>query len=198
LGSNYVESLTFDKSAELWVTLYNTSTIEVFAGSASGNASPLFSIAGSNTTLNSPTDVAFDTAGDVFVANYGANSILEFAKGATGNVAPIATISGSNTLLDGVASVAIDATGNIYAANYLDAALLIFAKGSNGNVAPTATLPNGGTLSVLLTHGNAPIEFARTSLNFYQSKPVSGSSATRTIKGTKTNLFGCGYCSSTL
>ena len=70
-------------------------SVTVYAEGATGDATPIQDISGSNTGLNLPNDVAVDASGNIYVANYVGNSVTVYAAGATGNVAPIQDISGS-------------------------------------------------------------------------------------------------------
>ena len=73
-------------------------SVAVFAPGASGNATPIQDIAGSNTTFNGGVDdLAVDDSGNIYVTDALANEVAIFAAGATGNAAPTAVISGSNT-----------------------------------------------------------------------------------------------------
>ncbi|HYL56998.1 MAG TPA: NHL repeat-containing protein [Gemmatimonadales bacterium] len=84
-------------------------SIAVFAAGANGNATPIATIEGSNTGLNTPAGIALDAAGRLYVANPGfggcgsispSNTITVYTPGATGNVAPTGRIAGSNTGLN--------------------------------------------------------------------------------------------------
>jgi PAP2 superfamily protein len=77
----------------------------VYAAGATGNATPLATIQGSNTGLITPADIALDAEGRLYVANPGggcascsaSNAVTVYTPGATGNVAPTGSIAGSNT-----------------------------------------------------------------------------------------------------
>src|SRR5882762_87736 len=67
------------------------SSITVYAPGASGNATPVATIAGGNTGLSFPFGVALDGAGNIYVTNSassvgGSTSITVYAAGASGNV----------------------------------------------------------------------------------------------------------------
>jgi hypothetical protein len=71
----------------------------IFAAGSNGATVPK-AIAGSNTTLNAPTDVKVDSSGKIYVADTsssGAGTIKVFAPGASGNVAPTATFTSPGT-----------------------------------------------------------------------------------------------------
>jgi hypothetical protein len=71
--------------------------VTVYGPGAAGNATPIATIAGSNTGLVQPLGVAVDANGWLYVADAATGIISIFAPGATGNVAPVATIAGSHT-----------------------------------------------------------------------------------------------------
>ncbi len=71
------------------------SAVHAYALGATGNATPLGTLAGAATALNGTGGLALDSAGDLFVANQGASSVTAYAPQASGNVAPIATIVGA-------------------------------------------------------------------------------------------------------
>ena len=117
-------------------------------------------IAGSNTGLATPFDVAVDAPGNVYVANWNNSfpSITVYAAGSNGNVAPVQTISGSNTGLGAPSGIALNpVNGDIYVANDLPAgspSIEAFTPGANGNVSPIAAIKGGYTL-LGGTHGLA-------------------------------------------
>jgi hypothetical protein len=84
-------------------------SIAVYAAGANGNATPIATIEGSNTGLNTPAGIALDAAGRLYVASPGfggcgstsrSNTVTVYTPGATGNVAPTGRIAGSNTGLN--------------------------------------------------------------------------------------------------
>ena len=119
-------------------------SVNVYAEGATGDATPIQDISGSNTGLNSPSDVAVDASGNIYVANWGNNSVTVYAAGATGNVAPIQDISGSMTGLvrpDGLALNPLN--GDIYVASSPGpngGKITIYPSGSTGNIAPTGKI----------------------------------------------------------
>jgi len=70
------------------------------APGASGDAAPVRTISGANTSLFSPTGMALDNAGRLHVSNYIGATITVYAAGATGDVTPLRIITGPNTKLD--------------------------------------------------------------------------------------------------
>ena len=73
----------------------DTSSVEVFAPGASGDATPTQDIVGPSTQLSGADDLAVDATGNIYVTDSG--RVLVFSANATGDVPPIATIAGPNT-----------------------------------------------------------------------------------------------------
>jgi 6-phosphogluconolactonase (cycloisomerase 2 family) len=122
----------------------NAGTVTVYAANPSGtlNESPLATIAGGNTGLDGPWDLAFDAGGKIYVANQYDSSITVYAANPSGtlNESPLATIAGNATGLDTPTGVAIDGNGKIYVVN--NATVTIYAANPSGtlNEAPLATI----------------------------------------------------------
>ncbi len=155
------QGLAIDSAGNLVVAMVDK--IEVFAPGASGAATPLRTISGSNTTLQNlflggqPAGLALDAAGDTYVSM--GPVILEFGPAASGNVAPINVyggVGGSNpattgppygsAVLASAMGVAVDASNNLYAANFNNSTFAIFASPSvPGVTVPslTASMPFG-------------------------------------------------------
>jgi hypothetical protein len=94
----------------LFVTNQASTSVTEYAPGASGNATPVATIAGPNTGLDEAAGVAIDPSGNLFVTNVSGNSVTEYAPGAGGNAIPLATIEGSDTGLDGPFGIAVAAT----------------------------------------------------------------------------------------
>lgn len=109
--------------------------IEIYAPGSNGHKKPTSTIAGPNTRLYWPSQLALDSNLNIYAANYRGDSVTVYAHGSTGNSAPIATISGSNTQLDSPSGIALDQSGKIYVANH-DNAITVYNSGANGNAAP--------------------------------------------------------------
>src|SRR5437870_1165950 len=134
----------------LYVANQAGNNILVFAAGASGNATPMATIAGGNTGLDFPYGVAHDGAGNIYATNsgssgVGSSSITVYAAGANGDAAPIATIRGSNTGLNFPLGIALDGAGDIYVANFGASNILIFVAVASGNVMPIATITVAST-----------------------------------------------------
>ena len=107
-------------------------SVTEYLANASGNVSPGATIAGSNTQLNAPINIALDGSGAIYVTNLNANAVTVYPPGSNGNVAPSATITcGGLNLPDGAA---VDASGNLYVANLQGNTISIFSSGANGCV----------------------------------------------------------------
>lgn len=131
---------------------FDPPSINVYAESASGDAKPLRSIAGSQTQLNWPMGISVDKSSDeIAVANNGDNSILFFKRTDSGNVAPSRVIRGSRTGINRPMSVAIDNRNNeIWVANFGDHTAVVFDRNGKGNLTPKRIIRNApaGTPSV--------------------------------------------------
>lgn len=129
--------------------------IEVFASGASGNATPLRSIAGDNTGLVSPAGIALDAAGNVYVPN--ANSfpanITIYGPTADGDVPP------ANTIITGFVGnvpdlafvfpfpigIAVDDAGNVHVASFGNQSVVVYAAGASGVSTPLAVIAGSNT-----------------------------------------------------
>lgn len=78
---------------------FNPGEIAEFAPNATGDATPLNVIAGSNTTINitGSAGLALDASNNLYLTMIGTDAVTVFASGSSGNVAPSRIISGSNT-----------------------------------------------------------------------------------------------------
>jgi hypothetical protein len=159
-GLSYPQGVALDPTGRLYVANIvpapaDSYSVTVYAPGATGNATPIATIQGSNTGLNVPIGIALDAASRLYVAN--ANSVTVYAAGVAGNAAPLATIQGSNTGLDHwrPAGIAVDASGKVYVATTSlcfnpDTAthgesVLVFASGAAGNAIPIATIQGSNT-----------------------------------------------------
>src|SRR6266480_1950586 len=135
-------------------------TIKVFAANASDNATPLYTIAGTNTGLNVPGGIALDAAGRLYVANYGSSTVTVYAPGASGNAAPVTTIAGIHTGLNSPEFIALDRFGRLYVLNIVIISnqahyhVTTFRATATGDASPIATL-TGGNLDVGVPSGLA-------------------------------------------
>jgi sugar lactone lactonase YvrE len=143
----------------LYVTNVAANSITVYPAGANGSPSPIVTIQGEHTLLDSPTAIAFDSHGNIYVANAGKggggqDSITKYAAGSSGDAAPVAHINGANTKLFSPSGLTVDSSGNIYVANpgsttyaanqkpvveALDS-ITVYSPGSTGNIAPVRTI----------------------------------------------------------
>jgi len=90
-----------DSSGKIYVGDQANNDVQVYAGNATGNATPVATVSGSQTLLNSPTSMAFGYSNNFFIANSAGGTvsigILQFLSGANGNAPPHANITGSMT-----------------------------------------------------------------------------------------------------
>lgn len=101
------KEMAFDSSGVLYVANGGMAVpggtisglITEYAPGATGNVSPIRTIAGPATGISNPWGVAVDNAGRVYAADLLGNSVTVYAPGSNGNVAPIRRIAGNNTLL---------------------------------------------------------------------------------------------------
>jgi len=135
-------------------------TIKVFAANASGDAAPLYTIAGTNTGLNVPGAIALDAEGRLYVANYESSTVTVYAPGASGNAAPVTTIAGIHTGLNSPEYIALDRFGRLYVLNIVIISnqahyhVTTFRATATGDASPIATL-TGGNLDVGVPSGLA-------------------------------------------
>jgi hypothetical protein len=155
--------LARDPAGRVYVTNYWLDSVSVFAPGAAGSASPVATIRGSKTGIESPTGIAVDSKGKIYVVNGAGDSanyptadakvrIDVYSACSDGNVAPIAVIQGSRTRLQDPMAVAVDSSDKIYVADTAGAddpdspaRVIIYAAGNNGNVRPIATISGDKT-----------------------------------------------------
>ncbi|HVH32358.1 MAG TPA: NHL repeat-containing protein [bacterium] len=196
-----------DTAGRLYATVDGSNnSIVVFAAGATGNASPVDTIAGSNTALNYPRGIALDAAGRLYVANSNfsgqgctpaaCGSVTVYAAGAHGNAAPVDTIVGTNTGLDGPVGIVLF-SGQLYVANNVSNAITVYASTATGNATPTATLAGSNTGLA----GPQGIAFdaagrlyvtnaSSNSVTVYAAGATGNASPVATITGSNTGLSG--------
>lgn len=125
--------------------------ILVFGPTATGNAAPLYTIAGpvAGISVGSANSVTTDSLGNLYVTTGSASGgvIVEFSAGAKGDVAPIRSISGPSTLLKLLSGIKVDSDGAIFVISATtqqsgmnsSPTILKFAPTASGDVAPIAT-----------------------------------------------------------
>src|SRR5437016_7438106 len=170
------------------------SSITVYAAGASGNATPVATIAGGNTGLSLPFGVALDGAGKIYVTNSGGSSITVYAAGASGNATPAATIAGVNTGLGFPLGIALVASATIYRSEVFGSSITVYAAGASGNATPTATIAGGNTglgspAGIALDGaGNIYVANSGGSITVYAAGASGNATPTATIAGSNTGL----------
>jgi hypothetical protein len=128
----------------------SSSTVLVFRAGASGDATPVQKIAGSNTQLLPHVlGVSFDSSFNIYATSVSAQQkgrVTVYAPGATGNVVPLWTIAGPATTLDAIDKIEIDPADRPFVSN--GAAVDVFAAGAMGNVAPVRIITGPATTLV--------------------------------------------------
>jgi len=198
LGSPY--GITVDASYNLFVANRSPASITEYASGATGNATPSHTIAGANTGINQPMDVAINPVnGDIGVVNYNGsscmpdNKTLVFPTGTNGNVAPTRDIvTGCSALF----SIAYDQNGVIYEGNNNSNAVNVYGPtatsetqvqyitGSNTQISGPygVAVDASGYLYVISTSGSSILVFAPGATG--NVAPVE------TISGSNTGLSG--------
>ena len=185
------------------------SEILVFAAGANGDVKPLRKITGSATRMDSANGLAVDTRGNLYVANSGGQAngkdqdmrVMVFVPGASGNVAPIRTIEGPATGLDTSSFLGFDAAGDLYVANLGESTgvttVTVYPPGANGDARPIRTFRGppihgagniGNALAVDAAGDVYMTDFSGSGISIYGAGARGNSPATRTIKGTNTQL----------
>src|SRR5438552_844775 len=138
-GLNFPLGIALDGAGNIYVANFGASNILIFAAGASGNVTPIATIAVASpcTTYG----VALDGAGNLYVTNFSCNNVLIFAAG-SGNATLIA---GGNTGLTAPAGIALDGAGNIYVANPGNLSITVYAAGASGDATPIATSRGSNT-----------------------------------------------------
>jgi sugar lactone lactonase YvrE len=131
--------------APLFVANFGSNSITVYEAEANGNVSPVRTIVGSNTALNSPSNIARDSQGNLYVSNSVGKNITVYASGADGNASPIRTISGANTGLSRPFALTLDTLGQVYVYDYDTRSITVFASGATGNATPLRTIGGEST-----------------------------------------------------
>ena len=176
-------------------------TVTVYAASATGNAAPIRTIAGSKTKLSAPEGIAVDASRKIYVTN-DTPSVTVYAAGASGNAAPAQDITGSKTLLDNPHGIALDSADNVYVDNIADpvsvpASISVYAAGASGNVAPIQDISGSNTqlngVTGVATNSGGTI-FAGNSdpgkITIYAAGATGNVKPVRSISGSKTQLNG--------
>ena len=186
---------------EFYVAQVSTfGNILVFSKTATGEVAPLRTIAGPNTGLSQPAQVARDAAsGQLYVGNSG-GSVTVYAKDAVGDVAPLRNIQGVNTGFSVPSGVAIDASsGELYVVeNPPPFKVVVFAPGANGDATPLRIIsgPNTGMrfpVGLLLDPNSGELYVANNgnaTITVYAKNATGDVAPVRSIGGPNTGLSG--------
>jgi sugar lactone lactonase YvrE len=183
--------------AAVFVVNGGNSAVHSYALGASGNASPLTTLAGASTGLNGTSAVTIAPDGRVYVASANNSSVREFPYGATGNATPTTVLGGPDTGLASPQALVLDGQGRLYVANAAANSVAVYAPGANGDARPIATLRGSHTglanPSAVTIDGNGNLWVANLSANSLTEYPAApdGDVAPRaTIAGFATRLNG--------
>ena len=180
----------------LFVSDNTNSSILVFATDANGAAvTPLRSIAGTNTGLSGPRQIAV-FGQELFVANGAPTDIRVFPLHGEGNIAPTRVIKSS--AMSQVFGVTV-ANNEIFAGNGLDTIFVFNSTDSGTNVTPKRTVTGANTLLLgpnhLTTVGNQVLAanfFPSAVLGFLNTADGNVAPA-RNLTGPGGNLFGFAF-----
>ncbi len=114
-------------------------SITVYARNAKGNAAPLRTIQGPNTTLDNAKPIFVDSERHQIVVANGSptHALLFFDQKANGNAAPIRVIQGENTELRDPTGVFVDTIHHeLLVANWGNHTITVYPSGASGNVKP--------------------------------------------------------------
>lgn len=132
---------------------YNTTSPSVteYATGATGNATPIRTIAGPNTGLSYPTGITLDRQNRIYVANANPptynGAVTVYSATANGNATPIQTITGPNTGLGNGAYGIVYHNKRVLVTSGTNQ-VSIFPKASTGNVTPIKSISGGNTLII--------------------------------------------------
>ncbi|MBV9604007.1 MAG: hypothetical protein JO027_02805 [Solirubrobacterales bacterium] len=125
----------------MFVANPGNNSVTEYAPEVTGNVAPIATLAGSQTGLSKPQDLALDGSGRLLITNL-SGSVTEYAPGAHGNAAPVARIAGSRTRLKQPHGIVIDPTGDVRVTN-ANGTVDTYAPNAKGNVAPVTQLTGG-------------------------------------------------------
>jgi 6-phosphogluconolactonase (cycloisomerase 2 family) len=189
-------------TADIYVTndpgASNPGFVTVYASGASGNVAPIGTIAGANTGIGYPQQIASDASGNIYVSNgTPTNDVIAFAAGTTGNTAPVRTIAGRRTKLDGPHQLVLDSSSNLYVVNIVSNSVTVYASGANGDQPPiqyvkgSSTKLSGpvgiavdGTRNIYVSHFTRP----GGAVNVYAAGATGNVAPTNKIAGSNTGL----------
>lgn len=148
-GAGPVSAFPTPRVRFLYATTDTANQVLLFDGTASGNAAPAQTLAGTNTQLDRPGGLAV-TQNALYVANAG-GAVTVYPAFTGGNILPLFFIRGNLTQLTGPSMIALDSTGTIYVTNNgsrngagVDS-IVAFAAGSSGNLYPSTWIEGTST-----------------------------------------------------
>jgi hypothetical protein len=203
-----IKTLAVDSVGNLYVAI--SGSIVVYGPGATGNATPIGTIAGALTMLTPlVTQMAFDASNNLFVATgggYSGSQVIEFAAGASGNIAPTVITSASYF----PTGVTLDAAGNIYIVqgssassgngSYLPA-INVFPKGSVAGATPSRTI-SGSNIGIAIYTSQIFVDsggniFVGASLNAQWDFLVYAATASGNVGPASTLVRSEGYATDT-
>jgi hypothetical protein len=144
--SSEAEQLAFDSSNNLYVTGVpspastsgTNGVIAVFSPTATGNATPISQITGTNAGPLQSRGVAVDNSGHIYAADSTNNgTIYEFAAGANGTPTPLKTITvPASTGLGSLLDLAVDPVGNVFVEGGGNVGFARYAPAATGTATP--------------------------------------------------------------
>jgi len=144
-------------AATVFVANQGTSSVTGYPVGASGipTAVPAATIAGSNTGIGAPGDIALDASGRIYVANQTTITVYPANPVGTLNEAPIATIDVNASTGGGCFpgyGIGVDGTGKIYSA--CPGEFVVYAANPSGTVTtpPIATVSSSTGLPIAEVH----------------------------------------------
>ena len=194
-------AIAADAFGNVYVANYTGNSVVVFAASANGCATPIQTIAGSNTGLSHPIGIAVRDS-KIFVANQGTWSVTVFHISDSGNVTPRQLIQGPHTGLFLPGGLALDTHANLYVTNNANDnqlagvdSVTVYRGDANGNEAPIRRIiglstglrdPRGIGVSEA---GNVYVgNFDTSTVTVYGPTANGNAAPIQTISGTNTLL----------
>ena len=193
-------SLTVHPAVQPAVYVVNgaNSAVHSFALGATGDVTPLATLAGAATALNGTSAVTIDPDGRVYVASANSTRHRRVRLRRHGRTSrPTAMIAGRTTGLASPQALTLDATGRLYVANSTANSITVYAKGAAGNAQPVTTIAGAHTglsqPSALTFDGAGHLWVANLAANSLTEYPAGANgdvAPLATIAGSATRLSG--------